>query len=361
MLRIHFTADDLGRVRLAAGADPLWETRLSARLVNDPVGSRAELGRWRAAVVRDLPRQALPYLHLTPPRGYCPDFLVPEAGSDDLASGVDAVLGTPTGRMAAELARLDVGRPMSGWVHHLAGGKRPALNGLRATITAYHRHAVAPVWERVRSAVETDRAARAHTLVTAGAQDALAALHPAATWSGRTLRVDDGRPDRDIHLAGRGLRLVPSYFCGQVPVTFADPALEPTLVLPVAHAPYGDDRDGRATGSLSLLLGRTRAAALRALVTPVTTGALARRTATSPASASQHAAVLRQAGLVVSRRDGRYVVHTLTSLGARLLAATDRGEVVTRRQPVPKPVPKPVPEPAADESVAASCAEGVPG
>ncbi|GAB3173212.1 winged helix-turn-helix domain-containing protein [Myceligenerans halotolerans] len=336
MLRIHFTADDLGRVRLAAEADPLWETRLSARLVNDPDGSRTALGRWRAEVVRDFPQQALPYLHLTPSHGYCPDFLVPEAGSSDLASGLDAVLGTPSRRMAAELARLDVGRSVSGWVHHLAGGVQHARNGLRATITAYHRHAVAPVWGSVRSAVEADRAARAYALVTGGVQDTLATLHPAVTWSGRTLRVDDGKQDRDIHLAGRGLRLVPAFFCGEVPVTFENPELEPTLVLPVTHSPYGS---GPAAGGLALLLGRTRAAALRALATPVTTGALARRTATSPASASQHAAVLRQAGLVVSRRDGRYVVHTLTSLGTRLLAAADRGEPVGGRSRVPGPAP----------------------
>ncbi|MBE1874141.1 ArsR/SmtB family transcription factor, partial [Myceligenerans pegani] len=338
MLRIHFTADDLGRVRLAAGADPLWETRLSARVVNDPEGARGALGQWRSEVVRDLPRQALPYLHLTPSRGYSPDFLVPETGSVDLASGIQAVLGTPAGRMAAELARLDVASPLSGWVHYLASGAPRALQGLRATITAYHRHAVAPVWDRVWSAVEADRAAHAHGLVTEGARDTLAALHPRITWSGHTLRIDDGRHDRDIHLAGRGLRLVPSYFCGDVPVTFEDPGLTPALVLPVVHSPYeAASRDESAGAALALLLGRTRAAALRALATPVTTGALARRTSASPASASQHAAVLRQAGLVVSRRDGRYVVHTLTTLGARLLAAAERGEAATGRQRPPKP------------------------
>jgi hypothetical protein len=279
MLRIHFTAEDHGRVRLSAGADPLWETRLSARLVNDPRGARGALGRWRADVVQDFPQQALPYLHLNPPRGYSPDFLVPEAGSSDLAAGIDAVLGTPAGRMAAELARLDVGAPASGWVSRLAAGAPNARACLRATIVAYHRHAVAPVWDSVRSAVEADRAAHAHLLVTGGTRDALAALHPAVAWSGQTLTVDDGRGDRDLHLAGRGLRLVTSYFCGELPVSFEDPGLEPTLVLPVTHARYDGGRRAAPSGVLAPLLGRTRSAARRAPAPPVTTGALARRKA----------------------------------------------------------------------------------
>ena len=39
----------------------------------------------------------------------------------------------------------------------------------------------------------------------------------------------------------------------------------------------------------------------------------------SLASASQHAAVLREAGLVVTLRHGNAVLHTLTPLGAALL------------------------------------------
>ncbi|MGW6836569.1 ArsR/SmtB family transcription factor [Streptomyces sp. NPDC054949] len=54
--------------------------------------------------------------------------------------------------------------------------------------------------------------------------------------------------------------------------------------------------------------------------TPAGTGDLARRTGTSPATASHHATVLRAAGLLSTGRDGNGVRHTLTPLGRALLA-----------------------------------------
>jgi DNA-binding MarR family transcriptional regulator len=50
-----------------------------------------------------------------------------------------------------------------------------------------------------------------------------------------------------------------------------------------------------------------------------TTSELADRSGSSTSSASQHAAVLRAAGLVVTRRHGSAVLHTLTPLGTRFL------------------------------------------
>ena len=47
---------------------------------------------------------------------------------------------------------------------------------------------------------------------------------------------------------------------------------------------------------------------------------LARAAGVSLASASEHATVLRNAGLITSRREGRRVSHTITWLGQQLLA-----------------------------------------
>ena len=48
---------------------------------------------------------------------------------------------------------------------------------------------------------------------------------------------------------------------------------------------------------------------------------LASRVGISLAAASQHASVLRGAGLIVTRRQGGAVLHVLTPLGAELLQA----------------------------------------
>ena len=115
--------------------------------------------------------------------------------------------------------------------------------------------------------------------------------------------------ETELHLAGRGIALVPSVFVGQRPSLHEhlnDAKAAPWLVLPVAEAgidhvrlwagPRSGGRGSEGT-ALAALLGRTRAAA------------------------SQHASVLRGAGLIVTRRQGGAVLHLLTPLGTGLLEA----------------------------------------
>jgi DNA-binding transcriptional ArsR family regulator len=73
--------------------------------------------------------------------------------------------------------------------------------------------------------------------------------------------------------------------------------------------------------ALAALVGRNRAAVLRATAHGCTTTELADRVGISLASASQHASVLRDAGLITTRRQGSAVLHVLTPLGAELLQA----------------------------------------
>ncbi|MGY0232937.1 ArsR/SmtB family transcription factor [Longispora urticae] len=61
------------------------------------------------------------------------------------------------------------------------------------------------------------------------------------------------------------------------------------------------------------------ATAQRRYLTGAGTGELATRVGISPASASQHAAVLRAAGLLSTARVGKSVRHTVTGAGAALL------------------------------------------
>lgn len=101
MLRVHFTTDDLARVRVAAAPDPLWEiaTRFQVLISAD---APLLFGEWRRFV-----RPRVGAVHgllaaLLPPRGYFPDFLTPDLrGSFDPAHAVDTVLGTPRARPLA--------------------------------------------------------------------------------------------------------------------------------------------------------------------------------------------------------------------------------------------------------------------
>ncbi|WP_274995783.1 hypothetical protein [Promicromonospora iranensis] len=323
MLRFHFTSDDLARVRIASGPDPMWETMLSAHLVNELHGART-FGAWRAQVVADLPRLALPYLHLTPSRGYSPDFLTPPAGTTDFVDGLDGVLFTHRDRLRTDLDRLSAQKPVSAWATDLRNGLVKAVDGLGATMTAYHSHAIEPYWTRIRAAVDVDLMVRARVLAARGVEGVLSSLHPTVVWDAPVLLIDNPTVDRDVHLAGRGLRLVPSYFCWRKPMTFADPELEPVLLFPIEHGVslVGAPAAADAQAPLARLLGRTRAAALQALVRPTTTSGLARRLGASLASASEHATVLRRAGLIRSTRCGNRTSHELTALGYGLLSSS---------------------------------------
>ena len=72
--------------------------------------------------------------------------------------------------------------------------------------------------------------------------------------------------------------------------------------------------------ALGDLLGRRRAGILVALAAEATTTELARRLAASPAGVSEHLGVLRRAGLVRARREGRAVLYSRTAAGDVLTA-----------------------------------------
>ncbi|MFJ3939262.1 ArsR/SmtB family transcription factor [Streptomyces parvus] len=141
--------------------------------------------------------------------------------------------------------------------------------------------------------------------------------------------VADYPRDGDLHLGGRGLSLVPSFFCTERPATLIDPELPPVLVYPVSRRPAS----AAPLDGLPELLGRTRALALCALSSPCSTGELARRIGVSIGTASKHASVLRTTKLITSTRRGGEVVHALPPPRARTGAGTEGRLVVLRPGP----------------------------
>ncbi|MFH9420780.1 ArsR/SmtB family transcription factor [Streptomyces sp. NPDC017529] len=255
---------------------------------------------------------------LVPTRGYFPDFLTPPEGLLGIDEGLEALRATPPARLHAELSRLPATRPLPSWLRELSEGDSAALGRLTGALRSYYENAVAPYWPRLQARIEADRAARGRALVDGGADQLLASLPPAMRWLPPVLEVDYP-VDRDFFLNGRGLLLLPSYFCRRAPVTLYNPDLTPVLVYPVDHPAPRPAPPVPPAHSLGKLVGRTRSAILHGVGGGCTTSELARRVDVSLASASQHATVLRDAGLLLTLRHGSAVLHTLTPLGAALL------------------------------------------
>ncbi|GAA1504908.1 winged helix-turn-helix domain-containing protein [Sphaerisporangium rubeum] len=321
-LRIHFTADDLARTTVAAAPDPLWEVVLSRFRLRETGPQplfRPWLGQLRAHPARLARMRPGARLldTLVPPGPYFPDFLTPSESEAGLEHGIEALLSTPRRRLRAELARLGRHHDLPAWARPLADGDTAVLTAVGHALRDYHEAAITPYHAVVHGAVAADRAQRAHDLLGGGVEGLLAGLRPLMRWVPPVLEVNYD-VDRDLRLGGRGLRLVPSYFCQRVPISLADPVLPPVLIYPIERrhrfAPAAADPQG-----LAALLGRTRAAVLDALGDGATTTELARRLRTSPASISRHTGVLREAGLITTRRDGAAVLHSVSPLGTALL------------------------------------------
>ena len=323
MLRIHFTARDLSRVRIAAAPDPLWNS-LSMHVLRLR-NSEPWLAEWKSGLLRllephhELRREVALPLALNPPLGYFPDFLTPTEGLQGFETGLDAVLSTPHQRIRREMAAFGSAHPSLGG---LAAGVGTAtaqrVRELGKGLRSYHEIALQPIWDRVRSAFDADRALRARCLSDGG----VGALLDTLNWP----RCSATAYWRSLPTSPRGISTsTAAACCSYRPISsvatsrwcLADPQLTPVLIYPMSR----DVRMAveRRTVQLSTLLGRTRATVLELAADGTTTGGMAVSLGVSAAAVSQHVGVLRKGGLVVSVRDRNRVHHGLTPLGRALL------------------------------------------
>ncbi|MEC3891650.1 ArsR/SmtB family transcription factor [Nocardiopsis sp. LDBS1602] len=327
-LRIHFTSDDLMRIRVAEPPDHLWELVNSVHLLQNSEGQllfrnlrESALGCTRGD--RESSRLLRVLMTLSPYSDYFPDFLTPTAGHKDLESGIDAVLSTPTPRLREELALLGSGRRMPSWVDAMARGDTEVLRLLGTAMRWYHDDMLGPLWPTIRAALRADREHRTRTLLRGGGEALLTTLGAGTRWRSPVLEADYP-VEHDVHLEGRGVVLVPSFFCWKSPVTLADPAMTPVIVHPIDRDLLWSStlgvRSGDASGLVSLM-GATRARVLETVVEleMATTGTVATTAGLSAPTASKHLTVLRDAGLIQSRPEGRRVLHWPTRLGVDLL------------------------------------------
>ena len=111
MIRVHFTAGDLLRLRFAAAPAPLVELGLALATLQ---GRDVIFDGWRRNAAATLPRAARPLLQLAPPAGTGPTFLDPL--SDGIDDGLDEVMSSPGALVHTELRRIcSSGQPITPW------------------------------------------------------------------------------------------------------------------------------------------------------------------------------------------------------------------------------------------------------
>jgi hypothetical protein len=216
--------------------------------------------------------------------------------------------------VAAEIARAHPGGPPPD-ARPLLERPAEALPALVAQMRAFWDAALAPWWDRIAALLEGEIGWRARRLAAVGPQAAFAGLHETVRFRDGAVHVSERKATVDVDLAGRGLLLVPAAFAWPTVWPMVDPPWQPALVYPppgVAELWAPDERDDEA---LAGLLGRGRARVLATLDRPASTQELADRLAASPAGVSEHLGVLRRAGLVAGRREGRRVVYARTAKG----------------------------------------------
>lgn len=316
--RMRFAAEDLLRCRFAIS--PLRETQGAIRTLSRPDRHGYHLPWLRQVRAVAAGLDLAPLWLLAPENGYGPDFLhpLPAAPLAALEDEVAEVRATPIDvarrQIASALAQTPGaassrrGRGMlsdpAGTVGQLAGLYEHVWSAL-----------LAPHWPRLRAVLEADVAYHARRLADGGMQRLFTGLHPKLSWSEGALTAV-GHAAHLPEPAGQGLVLVPSVFFWPEAGSAFDPPWQPTVIYPARGiGGLWAETGPAASTALIRLLGSNRAAILTGLDAPTTTTALAHRHAMAMSSVSVHLAVLRDAGLLASRRYGHQVLYERTPLG----------------------------------------------
>lgn len=346
-MRIQVTTADIAASRYAISplGETIWAMRLCAGQYHVP-GLTPWLARTRPAyqrLRRELPAVGA-LLRLLRRGGYNADFVHPpprdtgQSFADELA----AFRSTPLAQARAELARNLKGLPTPPAYAQQIYRSPDVVDRLADAIEAAWTTLVEPDWPRLRTILERDLVQRAGRLVTYGWGAAVADLDPRLSWEADgpygTVVVADGRSETHS-LDGRGLLFVPTAF-GKM-INYVEPPWPFALVYRASGVAdlLGPADPTRPPDALDRLLGRTRAAVLRALAVPATTTQLVRQLDLTLGGVGGHLTVLREAGLVTRTRTGREVRYARTPLGDALVhdvpdAPAEHRTAAARRQAV---------------------------
>ncbi|WP_433376257.1 ArsR/SmtB family transcription factor [Actinoplanes sp. CA-142083] len=317
MIRIEIDEPTLARTRIAIS--PLAEVFCSVALLQrNPDGAPWPYTEWalRAReILRIDPAVAPVRLYLELP-SRSPDFLcpIPLTSTPTLAEQLDQLRETPADVVAAQLPKYP-----SADLRIFTTNRTEVLKRLADGIEAYWERAIAPHWPAMRAALDEEVLLRARALAADGPDALLSQLHERIKWERPVLTLV--KPlEQSFEAVNQRLLLVPLIFSRGALMCSSD---HPDIVMVTYQArgsallasspqPVADDR-------LSILVGRGRAAVLRALRTPATTTGLAAALGLAPSTISEHLTGLQAAGVVHRRRAGRRVLYGLEPAGIALV------------------------------------------
>ncbi|MFE0514703.1 ArsR/SmtB family transcription factor [Streptomyces sp. NPDC058964] len=310
---------------------PLHELELAARALQSR-SQPARLDAWRHRARAQLSARARMALALLPAVGCSPDFLSP-ARAGGVEELLEQVRSTPREHIRTNLLETARRRPsLPAWTRRLADDVS-LFAELCTGLGDLHTSLLAPHLARFTAYLQADRALRLQQLLAGGVEQLLTQANPQwMRWNPPVLEVRMANgADRDLHLDGEGFLLIPSMFCTRAIVTDGPP-------VSVSYPACQDGRPGELTIPASVpgqarpigastLLGRTRTTVLTTIAEHqgCSTKELAARAGIAPASASEHATVLREAGLIRSLRHRNSMLHSLTPLGLALLNTSEEG------------------------------------
>ena len=257
---------------------------------------------------------------LVPANGYAPDFISPPPDSPlpDLDADLARVAATPPDRVRAEIAELFGTQPPP-VVEGLLANPAAGLQTLVAQLRQWFEAALDDHWPRIRALLQADISYRARRLSEGGTRALFTELHPSVRWhQGGRLELAIAY-EAPVALDHRGLLLVPSVFAWPGIYVVTDSPWQPTLIYPARGTATAWEPTREPTpATLGRLIGPTRAAILHALQAPQTGSDLARAIEVTPSAVSQHIAILRDAGLVATHRNGRHLIAQRTELGDKV-------------------------------------------
>ncbi|MGW7261419.1 DUF5937 family protein [Streptomyces sp. NPDC054834] len=249
---------------------------------------------------------------------YRPDFLDPSPMTSEptFEEGVAALLATPTDQVYAELVDATMGHEAE-ISRRLLDDPDRARSEAADVVRRLWKAAVQPEWPSMRQALRAEMLDRAIQVNREGLRAVLPRLHHSAACEGDTISVER-TVDIDVDCP-EGLILIPSLFITDRVQCTTSNHWTPAIYYPASGrylwaAPP-------TPRSLDRLLGTTRSRILAALTTPLQTTVVARLVNVTTPTASEHLAILRDAGLIDSSRAGRTATHELTQAGRALLDA----------------------------------------